>query len=97
MYEPDVWPKEVDPLFTTIEIYEVPGVSKYMGLASNRTAVHKSPDEEVNTRPLDNKIKIRMKPSKVNFEKVQVSNSSMQSNYFRNYLDKVQKANKFNQ
>ena len=61
--------KKSIPLFTTIEIYEVPEAGPYMGLASNRTTVHKSPENNENGKK-DDKLKIRLKASKPSSNKL---------------------------
>jgi hypothetical protein len=56
------WPKgTVEPIFTTIEIYDTPGVNKYIGLSSNRTVVHKEPE----TQTVTNYIKRHVNNEKV--------------------------------
>ncbi|CAG2118371.1 unnamed protein product [Medioppia subpectinata] len=82
MYSPERWHKQdqqEDPLFTTIEIYELPGANAYMGLASNRTVVHKAPEEPKPTPPA------KTQTLKNN---VKVSDNSRHNYYFKNVLNR---------
>ncbi|CAG2163618.1 unnamed protein product, partial [Oppiella nova] len=71
-----------DDLFTNsdmrLEVYELPGANKYMGLASNRTVVHKAPEVQPTV------------PSKTQMLKnnVKVSENSKNNYYFKNVLNR---------
>ena len=89
MYEPDVWPKEVEPLFTTIEVYEMPGVNKMLGLESNRTAIHSAPPEKTNNSTVKLQVATRGYKVHTGHRQIQLSEDSRDNPYFKNYVTKA--------
>lgn len=54
-----------EPIFTSIEIYDIPGINRYMGLASNRTAIHKAPEKGFTNNYTKSYIRSYIKGAKV--------------------------------